>query len=189
MTFEVWDLILEQERLSNKEEHSLSLRNPWHEMTSTLLKTPWKVDHLGAIQWTLRRKTNSILISWGQRKNQMTSRQSSSELCLAPDNDKEKTFLSINRWTNLQIILGAMLFKDNSWSSALQQQLMSNAALERYFHIFILGYPVKHGYDSWQMLSGECFWMNIEHMHTTKIDYGTIYSEAQIRTSPHEYGI
>ena len=65
---------------------------------------------------------------------------------------------------------------------------MSNAALERYFHIFILSYFVKHGYDSGQMLSGECIWMNIEHMHTTKIDYGTIYSEAQMRTSPHEYG-
>jgi hypothetical protein len=44
MTFEIWDLIPEQERLSNKEEHRLSLRNPWHEMTSTLLNTPWKVE-------------------------------------------------------------------------------------------------------------------------------------------------
>ena len=31
-------------------------------MTSTLLDTPWKADHLGAIQWILRRKTNSIQI-------------------------------------------------------------------------------------------------------------------------------
>ena len=148
MIVEMSDLIPEQERLSNKEEHSLSLRNPWHEMTSTLLKTPWKVEHLGAIQWTLRRKTNSILISWGQRKNQMMSRQSSSKLCLTSDNDEEKPSWVILRWTNLQIILGAMLFKDNPWSSALQQQLMSNATLEGYFHIFILGCPVKHGYDS-----------------------------------------
>ena len=44
----------------------------------------------GVIQWTLRRKTNNILISWGQRKNQMMSHQSSSKLCLASDNDKEK---------------------------------------------------------------------------------------------------
>ena len=67
-----------------------------------------------------------------------------------------------------------MLFKDNPWFSELQQQLMSNAALEGYFHIFILGHPLKHDYDSWQMLSGECIWMNIEHMHTTKTDYGTM---------------
>ena len=81
-----------------------------------------------------------------------------------------------------------MLFKDSMWFSELQQQLMSNAALEGYFHIFILGYPIKHGYDSWQMLSGECIWMNIEYMHTTKIYDVTIYYEAQMRTSPHEYG-
>jgi hypothetical protein len=29
----------------------------------------------------------------------------------------------------------------------LQQQLMGNAALERYFHIFILVYHPQHGYD------------------------------------------
>jgi hypothetical protein len=28
-----------------------------------------------------------------------------------------------------------------------QQQLMGNAALERYFHIFILVYHPQHGYD------------------------------------------
>ena len=60
----------------------------WNDINSS--QNSLKVDHLGAIQWTLRRKTNNILISWGQRKNQMMSRQSSSELCLAPDDDKEK---------------------------------------------------------------------------------------------------
>jgi hypothetical protein len=71
-----------------------------------------------------------------------------------------------------------MLFKDSQWFSELQQQLMSNAVLEGHFIIVSLGYPLKHGYDSWYMLSGECIWMNIEHMHTTKTDCGTIYSEA-----------
>ena len=148
------------------------MRNPWHEMTSTLFKTPWKVDHLGAIQWTLRRKTDSIQISWGQRKNQMMSHQSSSKLCLTSDNDKEKTFLSINRWMNLQIILEPMLFKDNPWSSALQQQLMSNAAIERYFHIFILVYHLQHGYDLWTMLSHSCMCMNAGRMHPPRLTVG-----------------
>jgi hypothetical protein len=42
-----------------------------------------------------------------------------------------------------------MLFKDSQWFSELQQQLMSNAALEGHFIIVSLGYPLKHGYDSW----------------------------------------
>jgi hypothetical protein len=39
----------------------------------------------------LEKEKTSIQISWGQRKNQMMSRQSPSKLCLASDNDKEKT--------------------------------------------------------------------------------------------------
>jgi len=65
---------------------------------------------------------------------------------------------------------------------------MSNATIEGHIIIVSLGYPLKRGYDFWHMLSSECIWMNIEHMHTTKSDCGTIYSEAQMRTSPHEYG-
>jgi len=42
--------------------------------------------------------------------------------------------------------------------------------------------------NSWQMLSHSCIWMNIEKMHTTKNDCGTIYFEAQMCTSLHEYG-
>ena len=37
----------------------------WHQLFSILLE---KLRHLGAIQWTLKRKTSSIQISWGQRK-------------------------------------------------------------------------------------------------------------------------
>jgi len=46
-------------------------------------------------------------------------------------------------------------------------------------------YPLKHGYQL--MLSYGFIWMNVKNMHTTKTDYGTIYSEAQMRPSPHEY--
>jgi len=46
MIFEIWELI-PQERLSNNEEHRVSLRNIWHEMTSTLLNTPWKIETPG----------------------------------------------------------------------------------------------------------------------------------------------
>jgi hypothetical protein len=69
-------------------------------MTSTLLDTPWKVDHLGAIQWILRPGGNPVdpekekkqySDHLGAKKNQMMSRQSPSKLWLASDNDKEKT--------------------------------------------------------------------------------------------------
>ena len=158
----------------------------WHQHFSTLLET--------LTTW------GNTMDPWKKKKNKQHSDQLGAKKELDDESLKfikvmfsiwqwqRKTSLSINWWTSIHIIAGAMLFKDNPWSRALQQQLMSNAALERYFHIFILGYPVKHGYDSGQMLSDECIWMNIEHMHTTKIDYGTIYSEAQMRTSPHEYG-
>jgi hypothetical protein len=46
---------------------------------------------------------------------------------------------------------------------------MSNASLEGYFHIFSLGYPLKHGYDSWQMLSHSCIWMNARRMHPPRL--------------------
>ena len=81
-----------------------------------------------------------------------------------------------------------MLFKDSQWFSELQQQLKTTLQLRDNLVSSSWGYPLKHGYDSWHMLSGECIWMNIEHMHTTKTDCGTIYSEAQMHTSPHEYG-
>jgi hypothetical protein len=37
------------------------------------------------------KEKSSFQISWGQRKNQMMSRQSPSKLCLASGNNKEKT--------------------------------------------------------------------------------------------------
>jgi len=70
---------------------------------------------------------------------------------------------------HVQIILGAMLFKDNPWFNELQQQLMGNAALERYFHIFILVYHLQHGYDFWAMLSHCCIWMNVGRMHPLRL--------------------
>ena len=66
MIVEIWDLIPEQERFSNKNIDQIG--KILDKKTSTFLDTPWKVDHLGVIQLTLRRKTNSIQISWGQRK-------------------------------------------------------------------------------------------------------------------------
>jgi hypothetical protein len=64
---------------------------------------------------------------------------------------------------------------------------MSNASLEGYFHIFSLGYPLKHGYDSWQILSHSCIWMNIERMHPPRLTVGPSIFEVQMCTSPHEY--
>jgi len=46
-------------------------------------------------------------------------------------------------------------------------------------------YHLQHGYNFWTMLSHSCeYWKDA----LTKTDCGTIYSESQMRTSPHEYG-
>ena len=68
MTFEIWDLIPEQERLLNKEEHRLSLWNPWHEWHwnfSTLLE---KLSSQGQYSGPWKGETNSMQISWGEKK-------------------------------------------------------------------------------------------------------------------------
>jgi len=38
-----------------------------------------------------------------------------------------------------------------------QDWLWDNVELERHFYIVILGYPLKHGYDSWKMVSHGVF--------------------------------
>jgi hypothetical protein len=38
--------------------------------------------------------------------------------------------------------------------------------------IFILGYPLKHSYDSRQMLSRSCIWMNVGRMHPPRLTMG-----------------
>jgi len=65
-----------------------------------------------------------------------------------------------------------MLFKDNPWFNELQQQLMSNAALKRYFHIFILVYHPQHSYDFWTMLSHSRIWMNVGRLHPLRLTMG-----------------
>ena len=170
MIFEVWDLIPEQERFSNKNidgvckildknnvnisQHSLKR---WPPGGNTV--DPWKKNKQHSDQLEAKKESDDesskfikVMFSIWQWQGQ--------------------TFLSINRWTNLQIILGAMLFKDNPWSSAFQQQLMSNAALEGYFDIFILVYHLQHGYDFWLMLSHSCMCRNAGRMHPPRPTVG-----------------
>jgi len=82
MIFEVWELIIEQKDCQTR-RISIEFAKSLTRMTSTLLDTPWKVDHLGAIQWTLRRKAKGIQISWGQRKNRTMSWRSPSKSFMA----------------------------------------------------------------------------------------------------------
>jgi len=82
MIFEVWELIPEQKDCQTR-RISIEFAKSLTRMTSTLLDTPWNVDHLGVIQWTLRRKTKGIQISWGQRKNRTMSWRSPSKSFLA----------------------------------------------------------------------------------------------------------
>jgi len=94
MTFEVWDLIPEQERLSNKEEHWLNLRNPWHEMTSTLLNIPWKVETPWGNTMDLEKKNK-------QYSNQLRGKE---------------------RWLNEKSVNGGQYGskKDNQWTNTFR---------------------------------------------------------------------
>jgi hypothetical protein len=144
MIFEIWDLISEQERLSNK--------NNIDQICKILDKNDINISRHSLKSWPLGGNTvepekESIQISWGQRK-------------------------MIKWWINERTHsdhLGVMLFKDSSWFSEPQQQLMSNAALEGYFHIFILVYHLQHCYDFWMMLSHSCIWMNVGRMHPPRL--------------------
>jgi hypothetical protein len=116
----------------------------------------------------LRRKTNSIQINWGQRKNQRMSWWSLSKSILAII---KATWL----WTEERACsdqLRAMLFKNIPWSSELQQQLKTTLHLRNNF-ICHLGFtPWKHGYDTRQTSSHNCIWMNVQRMHPPRLIVG-----------------
>jgi len=67
---------------------------------------------------------------------------------------------------------GQYCSKNSLWYSEFQQQLMSNAVFEGYFHIFILVYHLQHGYDFWMMLSHSWIWMNVGKMHPPRLTVG-----------------
>jgi hypothetical protein len=104
MIFEIWELIPEQDCQTGRTltEFVKSLTK----MTSTLLNTPWKVDHLGAIQWTLRRKTSSIQINRGAKKESDDESSKSIKVMFSIWQWQRKNFLIIDRWTSIQINLG-----------------------------------------------------------------------------------
>jgi hypothetical protein len=129
-----------------------NLQNPWqewHQHFSTLLEklTTWR-QYSGS--WVGKQ---TIFRSVGGNERWLNDESMHWwQWCLKKANQQNKH--SDHYW-------GTMLFKDSQWFSELQQQLMSNAALEGHFIIVNLGYPLEHGHDSWQMLSSECIWMNI----------------------------
>jgi hypothetical protein len=127
-------------------------------MTSTFLDIPWKVDYLGAIQWTLRRKTNSIQISWGGRDDQMMNQWSE-------DNMVQRKIIS--EWAHSDQ-LKAMMFKNNLWSSKPRQQLRVKMYLK---DIFISSSWFIISNMAMTMLSHDCFWMNVGRMHRTHLDW------------------
>jgi hypothetical protein len=67
MIFEIWELIPEQERLSNKKSTDRVCKI-LTEVTSILLDTSWKVEQLGAIQWTMKRKNKQYSDQLGGNK-------------------------------------------------------------------------------------------------------------------------
>jgi hypothetical protein len=67
LDFEIWELIPEQERLSNKKSTDRVCKI-LTEVTSILLDTSWKVEQLGAIQWTWEGK-QAVFRSTRGKKN------------------------------------------------------------------------------------------------------------------------
>ena len=100
-----------------KQEHRLSLQNPWQKWRQhfpTLLKmlTTW-----GQYSWT-KKENKQYPYQLGIKKESDDESSKFIKVMFSIWQWQGKTFLSINRWTNLQIILGEMLFKHNPWSSA-----------------------------------------------------------------------
>jgi hypothetical protein len=142
-------------------------------MTSTLLKTPWQVDHLGQCSgpWEGKqtvfksargngRRLNDESVSWGQ-------------WCSKKDNQMNK---------QTQIILGAMLVKDNpssNWWAALHlKDIFISSSW------FIISNMVTTFERRYRIVTFEWSWKDAP----IKTDCGTICFETQRCTSPHEYG-
>jgi hypothetical protein len=173
MIFERWDLIPEQGRFVKQEEHRLNLQNPWqkwHQHFSRLLDklTTWgnTVDlekenkqysnQLGGNgRWL-----NDESVSWGQ-------------WCSKKDNQMNK---------QTQIILGAMLVKDNpssNWWAALHlKDIFISSSW------FIISNMVTTFERRYRIVTFEWSWKDAP----IKTDCGTICFETQRCTSPHEYG-
>ena len=79
----------------------------------------------------------------------------------------------INERAHFDHIGGNIVWRQ-SWSKWTLAAIESKDVLEGHLHIVIWVFPLKHGYDSWKMLSHSCFWMNVRRMHTIKTDYGTM---------------
>jgi len=91
----------------------------------------------------------------------------------------------MNQWTEdnevQRKIINERAYSDHTGDNIVQRQSWSKWTLEAienkdvpkgHLYIDIWVYPLKHGYDSWKMLSPGCFWMNVGRMHTTKTDGG-----------------
>jgi hypothetical protein len=159
MIFEIWDLIPEQKRLSNKNinrickildkndintsRHSLKSWPPGGNPVDPEKKNKQYSDQLGA-----KKESNDELAK---------------SIKVIPSN--HKSHLVIDRRTSMfRSWLGAMLFKDNpssNWWAALHSK-----------NIFILVYHLQHGYDFWTMLSHSCIWMNARRMHPPRLTVG-----------------
>ena len=180
MTFEVWDLIPEQERLSNEKEQWLSMRNPrqkWHQLFSTLLE---KLSHLRAIQWTLKRKNKQYSAQLGGKIRSLNEESVNGGQCVSKkDNQWTSTFRS-HRGQYCSKTFHDLVNSSSNW----KQRCTWRTSL--YLHLRL---PSETWLWLWQMLSHNCIWMNVKKMHTTKTNCGTIYFGAERRTSLYEYGL
>ena len=115
MTVEIWDLIPEQERLSNKNIDQIC---------KILDKNDINISRHFLKSWPpggnivdLEKENKQYSDQLGAKKNQMMSRQSPSKsikVMFSIWQWQRKGFLGINRWTSIQIIAGGNIVQRQS---------------------------------------------------------------------------
>ena len=134
-------------------------------MTSTFLDIPWKVDHLGAIQWILKGK-QTVFRSAGGKERWLNEESMNGGQCgLKKDNHWKSTFRS-HRGQYCSKTFHDLVNSSSNWKQRCTW---------RAFHYHQLGLPS----ETWLWLLTDVIrWVHLnEHrkMHTTKTDCGTIF--------------
>jgi len=142
-------------KIVKQQEHRPNLQNPWqewHQHFSTLLEK---------------------LTTWRQYSGSWVGKQT--VFRSAGGNE---------RWLNDESVYWRQWCskKDNQWTSTFRSYWgqccskivhdLVNPVNNRESKDTLEGNLLKHGYDSWQMLSGECIWMNIERCTPPRLTVG-----------------
>jgi len=165
-------------KIVKQQEYRPNLQNPWqewHQHFSTLLEklTTWR-QYSGS--WVGKQ---TVFRSAGGKERWLNEGSMNEGQCGSKkDNHWKSTFRS-HRGQYCSKTFHDLVNSSSNWKQRCTW---------RAFHYHQLGLPS----ETWLWLLTDVIrWVHLnEHrkMHTTKTDCGTIYSESQKRTSPHEHG-